>query len=215
MIVSFEGLDGSGKSKQLEMFQLLMGATAIPQFAALPRISPRMARAMMFTKVETLRLDLARLISPPDSLIRIEDARIFEKSLRTGHPYDIVVLDRSLDTTYSYSALFFKTATTEEAREYHAMISKWHTALEKPDITFYLQVSRETSIKRLKERAGNDGEFDGMAEDSWNLVASRYETLAHVINTNRIIVIDAERTINEVHADIVKAYILKVQELTK
>src|SRR5258708_32818470 len=103
MIVSFEGLDGCGKSKQLSLFYGATGCAEIPQFSALPRITPKINRARMFMRVENTRLDLARLISPPDAMVRIEDARVHEHSVRSAHPYDVVAMDRSIDTTYAYS----------------------------------------------------------------------------------------------------------------
>lgn len=205
MIISFEGMDGSGKTTQLELFQQLTGAVAIPQFSSLPKIGPRIKRAQMFMKVETARMDLGRLITPPDALVRIEDAKVFGKSMHTVHPYDLVLLDRSIDTTYAYSALFFKNADREEFLEYQNAISGWHSTTPKPDLTFYFDVKPAVAEFRLRARAGNDKEFDGMMPEQWMSTAERYSDLVAVDN-KRIVTIDANGSVHLTHELVMNAY---------
>lgn len=205
MIVSFEGLDGCGKSKQLSLFYAATGCAEIPQFPSLPRITPKINRARMFMKVESARLDLALLISPPDAMVRIEDARVHEKSRRSGHPYDLVALDRSIDTTYSYSALFFQGVDKEEFDSYQEEISTWHINSPKPDLTFLFKVDYGVTLERLKARAGNDNEFDGMPEKQWLQTWERYVELS-VVNSSRIKMIDGNKRSDEVHEEVMSVY---------
>lgn len=218
MIISFEGMDGSGKSLQLEMFQRATDAVAIPQYVNLPKIYPSDMRVELFKRVEELRLELARMISPSDALMHLADSLSRDK-IEVSHPYDIVLLDRSVDTTLAYSVLFFW-KSLEAIRLDHALkIAGWHQRAVKPDLTFlfvagYSEVKQRLQDGWAKSERRLDQEFDMMPEDKWVEVFQRYLNAA-AAEPERIIRINANQSPDAVHAEVVAAYRARLKEMIK
>ena len=214
MIISFEGLDLCGKSTQVEIFQKITGGYRIPQYATKqdPAATP-LERAQGYWFLEQSRLGLAEAIVNYDA---IESTKKVMKDTGnftpTGSDHDTIILDRSIDTTYAYSALFVRKGTPEQQEEYRLWMEREHEFSTFPDITFFLKTTYAETRKRATGRGFLDSEFDLMPEPLWNLVNERYMALAERCDY-RFRVIDATKTIDEVAAEIRATYVTFLQEL--
>jgi thymidylate kinase len=139
--------------------------------------------------------------------------QLAQRRVDVVHPYDIVLLDRSVDTTYAYSALFFLKESDDAQLDHSVKIRFWHDGVRKPDLTFWFVSSYDDIRKRLQARV-RDTEFDMMPEAAWNVVMKRYTELRER-GGKRIVYIDAGQDSKDVHNDVMAAYRFHLRELIK
>ncbi|HEX3042554.1 MAG TPA: dTMP kinase [Solirubrobacterales bacterium] len=190
MFVSLEGVDGSGKSTQARLLVEALGgdtvairepggteaAERIRELLADPTVElDPMAELMLFLAA---RADLTE--------------RVIRPALETGRD---VVADRFSDSSVAYQGAARELGVGE-------VIGLCETATDGlwPDLTLLLRIEPETGLGRA---AGDDRfEQEGLALQQ--AVATAYEEIA-MIASDRVTVIDATGTVEEVHARVMEA----------
>jgi dTMP kinase len=190
MFVSLEGVDGSGKSTQARLLVEALGpatvairepggteaAERIRELLADPDVALEpLAELMLFCAA---RADLTE--------------RVIRPALEAGRD---VVSDRFSDSSVAYQGAARGLGVGE-------VIGLCDTATDGlwPDLTLLLKVEPELSLGR----ADGEDRFESEGLELQRAVARAYEEIA-IIASDRVVVIDADGTVDEVHERVMEA----------
>ena len=190
MFISFEGVDGSGKSTQARLLveALGEGTVAIREPGgtdAAERIRELLADpGIELESLAELMLFLAARAEVTERVIR--------PALEAGRQ---VVADRFSDSSIAYQGAARGLGVGE-------VIGLCETATDGlwPDLTLLLRIDPETGLGR----AESDDRFEQEGLGLQQAVAEAYEEIA-VIASDRVTVVDANGSVEEVHARVMEA----------
>lgn len=192
MFITFEGIDGSGKSTQIQLLR--------------ERLEREGRRVTVFREpggtdvseeVRTLLLNSDYDIDPVTELLLFSAARsqlMEEKVLPLLSKGEIVILDRFYDSTTAYQGYGRECMSLEEIDRLNAIASH-HT---EPDLTIYLQISLDEARERTdgdpKDRMERSGDaFFRKVKEGFDRLSRQHE---------RIIPVDATLGPREIHKKI-------------
>jgi dTMP kinase len=185
--IVFEGIDGSGKTTHASLFYsylLSRGKRALLTKEPTQSIIGSLIREALNGEWKTNSATLQLLFCAD----RAQHIKTIMPFLRKGY---IVVSDR-----YAFSTIAYGTAS--------GLDYKWlvdiNSALPYPDLTFILDVSVETALKRInstnrKKSIFEVKNFQTRARETYLKIASEFENVK---------VINAERSIDEVRKEIIR-----------
>jgi len=190
MFVSFEGIDGSGKSTQAALLAESLGDDAV--FVREPGGTPAAERMRELLADGDVGLEpMAELMlfcAARADLVR----RVIRPALAAGRD---VVCDRFADSTAAYQG-----GARGLGVELAEQLSDAATDGLAPDITLLLWVDPEAAGQRS---AGED-RFESAGLEFQRAVASAYEQIA-ANHADRIVVIDASGSVEDVQARVMDA----------
>ena len=184
MFVSLEGIDGSGKSTQARLLAEELGPDAL--LIREPGGTDAAERVRDLLADPGVELDpLAELLLFLAARADLT-ARVIRPALEAGRD---VVSDRFADSSIAYQGAARGLGVGE-------VISLSDSATEGlwPDLTILLRVDPEVGMGR----ADGDDRFEAEGLELQRAVAEAYEELAEIA-ADRVVVIDAEGTVDEVH----------------
>lgn len=198
MFITFEGIDGCGKSTQIGLltdwlekrkanFVLVREPGGTPVGEKIRTILLDKENDGMSTVAELLLFEAARA--------QIVSERI-RPALCEGR---YVICDRFFDSTYAYQGVA-RNLGTDLVNGLNRMAAG---GLE-PDLTFFLDISVDESFKRRRSRAIEDDRIELLGRDFQNKVRGGYLEAAKA--SQRIKTVDASGT-PEVIFNIIKGYI--------
>ena len=183
--LSFEGIDGSGKSTQAR--RLAEALRAAGHGVALTREPGGSAGAEEIRRL-VLEGDPDRW-SPETELLLFTAARRdhLEKTIRPAVARgDVVITDRFADSTRMYQGLTRGNLAAEVDQLHALMIGV------EPDLTFLIDIPPEAGLARATARAGKEMRFEDMgltvqtrARDGFLALAKRHPERFRVIDGNR------------------------------
>jgi dTMP kinase len=190
LFISLEGVDGSGKSTQARLLVEALGAETVAirepgGTDAAERIRDLLADpAVELEPLAELLLFLAARADLTERVIR--------PALEAGRT---VVSDRFSDSSVAYQGAARGLGVGE-------VIGLCDTATDGlwPDLTLLLEVEPELSLGR----AGGKDRFESEGLELQRAVARAYEEIA-IIASDRVVVIDADGTVDEVHERVMEA----------
>lgn len=190
MFISLEGVDGSGKSTQAKLLVEALGAETLAirepgGTDAAERIRELLADpGLELEPLAELMLFCAARADLTERLIR--------PALEAGRD---VVSDRFSDSSVAYQGAARGLGVGE-------VIGLCDTATDGlwPDLTLLLKVDPELGLGR----AGSDDRFEAEGLELQRAVALAYEEIA-IIASDRMVVIDAEGSVEEVHDRVMEA----------
>ncbi len=190
MFISLEGVDGSGKSTQARLLVEALGPETVPIR------EPGGTDAA--ERIRELLADPAVPLEPLAELMLFCAARadlterVIRPALEAGRT---VVSDRFSDSSVAYQGAARGLGVGE-------VIGLCDTATDGlwPDLTLLLKVEPELGLGR----AGGRDRFESEGLDLQRAVARAYEEIA-MIASDRVVVIDADGTVDEVHARVMDA----------
>lgn len=190
MFVSLEGVDGSGKSTQARLLAEALGPDTL-----LIREPGGTAAA---ERMRDLLADPALELTPLAELLLFCAARadltmqVIRPALEAGRT---IVSDRFADSSVAYQGAARGLGVGE-------VISLSDAATEGlwPDLTILLRVDPEVGLAR----AGGEDRFESEGLEFQRAVAEAYEEIA-IIASDRVVVIDAGGTVDEVHERVMEA----------
>lgn len=199
MFVTLEGIDRSGKTTQAALLADALGPETL--LLREPGGTPAGER------VRDLLKDPATELDPPAELLlfcaaRAElCARVVRPALDAGRP---VVCDRFVDSTVAYQG-----AARGLGTDLVESVNEIAVAGCMPDLTVLLRIDPGLAEARGQQRLADgdaDGadRFEGEGSAFQRLVADAYDELAGR-NPERIVVVDAEGSVAEVHAKVIEA----------
>lgn len=194
MFVSLEGIDGSGKSTQAGLLAAALG----PETLQIREPGGTEAAE----RIRGLLADPALELDPFAELLLFlaaradVTARVIRPALEGGRD---VVADRFADSSVAYQGAARGLGVGET-------ISLTAAATEGlwPDLTLLLRVDPEVGLGR----AAGDDRFEAEGLDLQRAVAEAYDEIAQIAS-DRVVVIDAEGSVEEVHArvmDVVRGH---------
>lgn len=194
MLITFEGIDGSGKSTQISLLK-----DKLTSLGYTVQVFREPGGTRVSEKVRELLLNTDYEIDPVTELLLFSSARaqlITEEVLPALDRGEIVILDRFYDSTTAYQGYGRKSLPLDQIHQINNIASHGRA----PDFTFYLRLSVDESNQRrahLKkdrmERAG-DMFFEN--------VILGFDELAK--KEERFIVIEASKSIEEIQESIIK-----------
>ena len=190
MFISLEGVDGSGKSTQARLLVEALGAETV----AIREPGGTEAAE----RIRGLLADPAVALEPLAELLLFLAARadlterVIRPALEAGRT---VVSDRFSDSSVAYQGAARGLGVGE-------VIGLCDTATDGlwPDLTLLLKVEPELSLGR----AGGKDRFESEGLELQRAVARAYEEIA-IIASDRVVVIDADGTVDEVHGRVMAA----------
>lgn len=189
MFITFEGIDGSGKSTQIK----LLKQSLIDQGHSV-YVFREPGGTELSEKVRRILLNPGYTIHPVTELLLFSSARaqlISEKVKPLLEKGDVVILDRFYDSTIAYQGFGRSSLPVAEIQKLNDIASHH---LE-PDITFYLRISLKEAQKRTARHTKDRMELSGQA--FYNKVIEGFEYLEE--NLNRFIGVDATGSPEQIH----------------
>ncbi len=190
MLITFEGIDGSGKTTQaVKLYEFLKSTGKKVALYRDPGSTP------LAEKLRKLLLE--HRMDPTTELFLFETARsslVWERILPNLRKGKLVIVDRFIDSTVAYQGYGREiNLGTISILNYIAIRGR------KPDLTFVLNVSLETALERLK-KSGKPTRF----EDPRFLrkVRDAYVIMVSQEKERRMFLVDGERPEEEVFEDI-------------
>lgn len=202
--VTFEGLDGSGKSTQLRKLGQWLTAqgkqVTVTRQPGGTRIGDRIRALLLDSRTENLgsRTELGLMFADRAQAI----AEVIRPALNKGH---VVLCDRYTDSTEAYQG-GGRLLGSEIVLELHAAMCKnlW------PDLTLLLLPNFDRSLERARIRnarntiTGQDeNRFEREDELFYRRVYDKYHEIA-VRESQRVVTIKGDGDIDEVHRRIVE-----------
>jgi dTMP kinase len=190
LFISLEGVDGSGKSTQARLLVEALGAETV----AIREPGGTDAAE----RVRDLLADPALALEPLAELLLFLAARadlterVIRPALEAGRT---VVSDRFSDSSIAYQGAARGLGVGE-------VIGLCDTATDGlwPDLTLLLKVEPELGLGR----ADGQDRFESEGLELQRAVARAYEEIA-IIASDRVVVVDADGTVEEVHARVMDA----------
>lgn len=201
--LTFEGLDGSGKSTQLRKLAAHLEARGVPVTVTRQpggtRIGDRIRALLLDSRTEKLdpMAELGLMFSDRAQCV----AEVIRPALASGR---VVLCDRYTDSTEAYQGAGRQVGSDVVRRMHEAMCG----GLD-PDLTLLLLAPFDRSLARARRRnhraaaAGQDeGRFESEDESFYRRVYDQYRTIA-AREPHRVHVIEGDQSLEEIHRQIV------------
>ncbi len=194
MLISFEGIDGCGKSTQIDLLKKYLESKNLKY-----SIFREPGGSEISEKIRALLLHDSQEMDSITELLLFSAARsqlIKEKVIPLLEKKEIVILDRFYDSTTAYQGYGRKLKNLEVIQILNRLAS--HSTV--PDITFYLKMDPELAQKRTAKLSKDRMENSGI--DFFRSVSNGYEEIAKT--EKRFVTIDASKNIQMIHSDIIR-----------
>ncbi len=195
MLITFEGIDGSGKSTQIALLK-----NKLTESGKKVQVFREPGGTEVSEKIREMLLDPEIEIDPVTELLLFSSARsrlISEKVLPALENNEIVILDRFYDSTTAYQGYGRASLPLDQIHHINEVASH-HKA---PDFTFYLRLSLEESDKRRAHLTKDRMEQAG--EEFFAKVIQGFDDLAE--KESRFVVIDASKPAEIIHQEILNS----------
>jgi len=202
LFISFEGIDGSGKSTQARLLGERLEADGhsvvltrepggSPGAEEIRRMVLEGETDRWSAKTELLLFTAAR---------RDHLERTIRPALENG---DIVITDRFADSSRIYQGLG-RAALGEMVDQLHALVIG-----QEPDLTVLVDMDPETGLNRALGRQGTEERFEDFGVEMQIRMRQGFLDLAKK-HPDRFVVINGDQPIDDVHADILSAVMARL-----
>ncbi len=197
--ITFEGIDGSGKSTQLRMIASELRLRGLDVLTTMEPGGTPLGRRLReaFLETEETVAPLAELL-----LFAADRAQhvnhLIKPSLETGR---IVISDRYADATFAYQG-----AGRGFSEELVNEVIRIATDGLKPDLTVFFDISVDTAISRTKSRSDKEtvkNRMDAETIEFYERVRNAYLKLAET-EKDRFRIVDANGSIGEIKARVLE-----------
>lgn len=211
MFITFEGIDGCGKTTQVELLEKYLREQ---NFSILVTREP--GGTEFAEKCRDLLKKYSESISPKTQAFLISAARRdhYEKVLKPNLKIkDFIICDRYIDSFEAYQRY-----TQGVHPQCISELVYWSIGSCFPDLTFFLDIDPKLALNRIKERNEKDYfdsekiEFFEKLRDGYKKIASQSYNSFNGTTFSRFITIDASKNIDEIHNIVLNGinYILKL-----
>lgn len=193
MFITFEGIDGSGKSTQVDMLKSYFSDKGVTC-----HVFREPGGTAISEQIRSLLLHGADDMDPVTELLLFSSARsqlIAEKVIPLLEKDQTVILDRFYDSTVAYQGFGRESAPLKEIAQLNRIASHHKV----PDITFYLKISPEEA--NLRTQSSSKDRMEKSGAEFFLKVAKGFDELCQ--KETRFKEIDSTRDKNLVHQDII------------
>lgn len=200
MFITFEGIDGSGKSTQIDRLE-----SALEEEGLTVAVFREPGGTGLSEKIRSILLDPAMEIDPVTELLLFSAARsqlVSERVMPLLENNEVVILDRFYDSTTAYQGFGRQALPLEEIA--HINRAAAHHLV--PDLTFYMDLPLEDAERRTRGQRKDRMEQAG--EGFYRKVVRGFETLAR--SEERFVRIDARQPADEIHRQVRSHVLLRL-----
>lgn len=193
MFITFEGIDGSGKSTQITLLKNYLSKRNIQC-----HIFREPGGTDISERIRSLLLYDTKEMDSVTELLLFSSARsqlIAEKVIPLLNNKETVILDRFYDSTVAYQGYGRESASLNDIEHLNRIAA--HGLV--PDLTFYLRLNLEDADRRTSSNEKDRMEKSGKA--FFEKVSKGFDELSRL--EERFKVIDANREKSKVHQEIV------------
>lgn len=193
MFITFEGIDGSGKSTQIKLLEAYLSDKGIHC-----HIFREPGGTEISESIRSLLLHDTEEMNPVTELLLFSSARsqlIAEKVIPLLDNNETVILDRFYDSTVAYQGYGRQSAPLNDITQLNRIAAHGRV----PDITFYMRLSVDDARARTSSNRKDRMEKSGT--DFFRKVSEGFDKLSR--EEQRFKVIDATNEKSRVHRDIV------------
>lgn len=199
LFVTFEGIDGCGKSTQIEILQNLLSKRGYKNiFVREP------GGTQIGESIRTILLDKINTnMKPETELLLFEAARaqnVNDLILPALHRGETVICDRFADSSTAYQG-YGRLLDVSAVK----MLNAYATGGLTPDITFLFDIDPKIAASRLEDRTKCNDRIDLESIEFSARVRNGYLEIAKE-EPSRIKIIDAAKDINSISKEIYKIY---------
>ncbi len=190
MLITFEGIDGSGKSTQIQLLKLFI-ETNLKQKVVVFR---EPGGNIVSEKIRSLLLETDFEIQPITEMLLFSAARaqlVADDVLPNLKNGSIVILDRFFDSTTAYQGYGRGAASIEEINA----LNHFAALGLKPDITFYLRLELEEA--QLRRSGDEKDRMERSGNVFYEKVIQGFDEMAK--QESRFCVLDASLNKDEIH----------------
>ena len=194
MLITFEGIDGSGKSTQISLLK-----DKLSSLGKIVQVFREPGGTEVSEQIRTILLNNNSNIDPVTELLLFSSARsqlMSEKVLPALERGEVVILDRFYDSTTAYQGYGRGSLPLDQIQQINEIASH-HRA---PDFTFYLRLSLKESNERRAHMSKDRMESSG--DEFFQKVIKGFDALAE--KEDRFVIIEASKPVEEIHESIVK-----------
>lgn len=188
MFITFEGIDGSGKSTQIEKLR-----ERFEQKGVLVNVYRDPGGPEVSEKIRDILLNPDLEIDPVTELLLFSSSRsqlMAENVLPVLQEGGVVILDRFYDSTTAYQGYGRRSVSLDEIAKMNAIASHKRS----PDLTIYMKLSLSDAKKRM---ASKKDRMELAGDDFFNNVINGYDQLAKT--EDRFFTVDATESPDQVH----------------
>ncbi|MEO1023420.1 MAG: dTMP kinase [Bacteroidota bacterium] len=192
MLITFEGIDGSGKSTQIQILKDKLEALSIEV-----SVFREPGGTDLSEMVRGMLLNPEIEIDSVTELLLFSSARsqlVAEKVIPRLKENQVVILDRFYDSTVAYQGYGRESVPIQDIKEINHIAA--HGLI--PDITFYIRLSQQESARRTLHLQKDRMERAG--DSFFNRVIEGFEALAE--SESRIYPMDGTLTSEQLHDQI-------------
>ena len=200
MFISFEGIEGSGKSTQIDLLE-----SSLKDLGHNVKKLREPGTTLLGERIREIFLEKTNeTIDPITEAFLLYasrnhlDANILRKNLDNG---SVVIADRYADATIAYQC--YGKGLSVDFIDYIHKESK----LLIPDLTFYMDISAKKSKERISHREMD--RMEGESLEFFEKVRQGYLEIA-VKSPDRIVCLDAEKSIEELKTEILNKTLEKI-----
>lgn len=191
-LITFEGIDGSGKSTQARLLDEHLQEEGYDTL-----LVREPGGTDLSERVRSILLDLSLNVQPFAELLLFSAARaqLVDERIRPALAAGRIVLcDRFYDSTTAYQGAGRDVADTDWLQAFHRRV----TGELIPDRTYLVEVDPETAQARREEDAREDDRMEAAGADFYKQVARAYAALAEE-HPDRFVRLDGTRSIEGLH----------------
>lgn len=192
MFVTFEGIDGSGKSTQVQLL-----VSRLERQGLQVRVFREPGGTELSERVRTMLLDPDLDIRPMPELLLFSAARaqLVETAIRPAlEKGDVVICDRFYDSTTAYQGAGRAVADIAWVKEFNRTI----TGRIVPDRTYYIAIDPLLALRRRNDRSDPHDRMEQGGSSFYTRVTEAYDDLAEE-EPQRILRLDGGQSIDELH----------------
>jgi dTMP kinase len=194
--ITFEGCDFCGKSTQIQLLKEYFETNNKKVF-----LTREPGGTDIAEKIRELILSSKGITDPLTEYLLIAAARkdhvdnLIKKKIQQGY---YVLSDRFYDSSICYQGYYKNLDINVLETIKELTIGKFE-----PDLTFLIDIPEEEIEKRMTIKRNGNNIYDKKTKDFYKIIRSGYLKIAHN-NINRIFIIDGNKKIEDVNAQIVK-----------
>ncbi|MCR4689591.1 MAG: dTMP kinase [Saccharofermentans sp.] len=195
LFITFEGIDGCGKSTQIELLRTFLDSKGIDNLVIREpggTVVGEKIREILLDKKNSDMTSLAELL-----LFEAARAQIVEEKIKPAiDEGKVVICDRFYDSSLAYQGVARNMGT-----DLVNLLNNVAVSGLDPDMTFFLDISVEESLRRRNKRGDESDRIEGMGDSFLEKVRQGY-LYAALYDSDRIKTIDASSSVEDIASQI-------------